>query len=102
MVLTKNKMFATLKKIDPERKSQNGNTYIRIYLELESGGFVMTDLCEGFRNFRRWEPVLFAGRGTKIEGVCLIGPTKVDADSKIRIIQEPLPEQNRFLIESLK
>lgn len=84
-------MKAKIKKVNKPRFSRNGDVqFQRLNLELEDGTFAMTDLVSSFRNFARWKPIIAAGEGTTIEGVRLLNPKKVDADSQVKIWQAPL------------
>ncbi len=87
-------MKARITKILEQKYSRTENVYFRIYLRLETGEFAITDVVPTYRNFKFWQPVMKAGVGTIIGGVFLkegYGKTlKVDADSEVFIIQEPL------------
>jgi len=87
-------MKAKIIKILEQKYSRTENVYFRIYLRLETGEFAITDVVPTYRNFKFWQPVMKAGVGTTIGGVFLkegYGKTlKVNADSEVFIIQEPL------------
>ena len=84
-------MTAKITKIDPLKMSRNGKVgYIRVYFELQDGGWAITDLVPTFRNFKRWQGLLSRGPGATIDGVRLIGPAKVDADSEVTLWQDVL------------
>lgn len=84
-----------LTKINKPRFSRNGDQFFqRIHLQLETGAHAMTDLVSSFRNFANWKPVIDAGPGTWMDGVELLDPKKVNADSAIRIIKPPLTDPN--------
>ncbi len=95
-------MKAKLKKMDYPKYSRNGYvSFRRIYFELEDGSWAATDLVPSFRNYKWWEPVINSGIGTVIGGVFLKDGyrDKINADSQVFIIQEPLlkepkPEQD--------
>jgi len=90
---------AKITKIEQLKGSRNwdGSLYYRLkfLVKTENGGmvFAMTDIVPGYRNFPWWEPVIKAGPGTVIGGVYLkegFKPCKVDADSQVFIVHEPL------------
>lgn len=91
-------MKAKLKKMDHPRFSRNGDSFFqRIYFMLDDGRFAITDLVSSYRNFKWWEPVIKAGIGTTIGGVFLKddhkGFARINADSQIFIIQQPLVKE---------
>ena len=87
-------MNATIKKIDKTKYSRNGEVkFQRVYFELEDGSFAITDLVSTYRNYKRWEKILKSGIGTKIAGVGLKEPGKVNADSEVYLIQPTLTAQ---------
>ncbi len=93
-------MTAKLKKMDMPKYSRNGNVcFRRLYFELEDGNFAVTDLVPSFRNFKWWEPVIKSGIGTVIGGVFLKDgyKDKINADSQVFIVQEPLVKNHTSL-----
>lgn len=72
-------MIAEVIKILPYQKSVNGNSYMRIFLKTDDGSFLKTDICPGFRNFKRWRKV--ARVGNKLANLKLKDAWTVDADS---------------------
>lgn len=100
-------MKAKITKINQPRISRNNDVaFHRIHLQLEDGSHAMTDLVSSYRNFAWWKPVIQAGVGTWVDGAVLINPKKVDADSRVRIIQAPVipqgvsPEPDQFSVRS--
>lgn len=84
-------MEAIIRKIGNLKSSRNGNVYFRrISFILEDGSWAMTDLISSYRNYARWKPIIEAGIGTKIRGVFEKSKGKIDADSLVEIIQEPI------------
>lgn len=72
-------------KIHPAKKVKGShNYYKRIEFKIVGGGWAKTDIVGGFRNSRRWQPVLLHGIGTIVHNLKLKG-NQVDADSFIRI-----------------
>ena len=93
-------MLAQLTKIHEAQLSRNGNvSFTRIDLKLADGSFAQTDLVKSYRNYARWRPIIKAGVGTWIDGVLLISPNKVNADSKVMIYQDKLPFAKELSIE---
>ena len=95
-------MTAILKKMDTPKYSRNGKVcFRRLYFELEDGNWAATDLVPSFRNYKWWEPVVKSGIGTEIGGVFLKDGyrDKINADSQVYIIQEPLIKQPQPEIE---
>jgi hypothetical protein len=98
-------MKAKLKRIDVPKYSRNGDVcFRRIYFELEDGNWAMTDLIPSFRNYKWWEPIIKSGVGTVIGGVFLKDGyrDKINADSQVFIVQEPLVKDNTRQIEFQK
>lgn len=107
-------MVGIIKKIDPIKRSRNGGQcFIRIYFEMDDGGWAETDVVPTFRNYKKWKPIIESGIGTKVDGLILIRGrgTRVNADSNVRIYQpnllqreltaeEKMEETKRVLIES--
>lgn len=60
-------MKATIEKILPFKKSVNGNSYLRIFMLLEDGRFVKTDICPDYRNYLRWKRIARLGNKIRIE-----------------------------------
>ncbi len=90
---------AKITKIEQLKGSRNwdGSLYYRLKFQVKTEDgrsvFAMSDIVPGYRNFPWWEPVIKAGPGTVIGGVYLkenYKPYKVDADSQVFIIHEPL------------
>lgn len=80
-------MTGTIKKIWPATLGQSGKIYQRIEFTLADGKWAQTYLCQSFRNFAGWKPVLKEGLvldnlKVKAEGV-------IDADSKPHIFTLP-------------
>ena len=79
-------------RIDPARKSRNGDTsYIRVCFRLwgETDEFAKTDVCGRFRNRPKWDEIIKKGVGTKIIGWVLMPnkkPQTINADSNIKIL----------------
>jgi hypothetical protein len=89
-------MTAKLKRMDQPKYSRNGKVcFQRLYFELEDGSWAATDLVPSYRNYKWWEPVIKSGIGTEIGGVFLKDnyPNKINADSQVYIVQEPLLKQ---------
>ncbi|MDZ4205779.1 MAG: hypothetical protein U1C12_00975 [Patescibacteria group bacterium] len=87
-------MKAKITKLNKPRISRNGDVaFHRVHMQLQDGSHAMTDLVSSFRNFNNWKPILQAGPGTWIDGVDLINPKKVNADSQVRIIQAPVIQE---------
>jgi len=76
-------------KIHPAKLSINKDTtYIRLDIMLPDGTFSKTDVCQSYRNYARWKPIIASGVGTKITGLIIghnVKPYTVDADSPVRI-----------------
>lgn len=84
--------------MDYPKYSRNGDVaFRRIYFELEDGSWAATDLVPSFRNYKWWEPVVKSGIGTVIGGVFLKDGyrDKINADSQVFIIQEPLLKESK-------
>jgi len=87
-------MNGEITKIDQWKESRNEDTnYARIGIKLESGTYVMTDICSNYRNYRNWADILVAGVGTKVDGLKYmvykdgqIDLGKINADSPVKII----------------
>jgi hypothetical protein len=89
-------MNAQLIGIGQPRLSRNGDVnYYRIKLVLDNGSFVMTDIVPAYRNWKYWKPVLVAGRGTWMKGIKMLYEGKVDADSRVKIIEAPKPPKEK-------
>lgn len=89
-------MTAKLKKMDTPKYSRNGKVcFQRLYFELEDGSWAATDLVPSYRNYKWWEPVIKSGIGTEIGGIFLKDGyrDKINADSQVYIVQEPLIKQ---------
>lgn len=85
-------MKAKITKIQELTMSKNQDVaYKRLHFQLEDGSHAMTDIVPKYRNYSWWKPVIEAGVGTWIDNVSLMNPGKVNADSRINIIQAPLP-----------
>ena len=85
-------MLAKLTKIHDPQRSYNGDvSFVRIDLKLADGSFAQTDLVKSYRNYARWRPIIKSGVGIWIDGISLISPNKVNADSKVKIYQDKLP-----------
>lgn len=84
-------MIGTVKKIDPPKISKRGMIeYKRIHIELEDGNWAMTDIISTFRNYQYWEPVIEFGVGAILDGLILLGKSKINADSPVKIIGKKL------------
>jgi len=87
-------MRAKITDISPMKFSRNGDVcFQRLKFQLEDGSFAMTDIVSTYRNYRWWKPVIEKGVGTWLSNVFLKAGSKVkkvDADSQVCIIQEPL------------
>ena len=89
-------MKAKITKVNKPRFSRNGDVfYQRVHFQLQDGRFAMTDLVSSFRNFAWWKPIIESGPGTILDKVDLKDesygkPFKVDADSRVEIIQPTL------------
>lgn len=80
-------MKAELIKIHQQKNSYNNDVkFIRLNFKLEDGTFAMTDVVPTFRNFSMWKPIIAKGVGAKINGITLINPKKVNADSSVYLI----------------
>ena len=52
-------MEGQITKIEKLAKSHNkGQSFIRVHFRLANGQWAKTDLVPGFRNFKRWKPLL--------------------------------------------
>ena len=74
-------MTGEILEIHPPKLSRNGNTYIRITFTLNNGKWAKTDVCPNFRNYKRWKPIIEAGKGTFIRGLIVRNDGEINADS---------------------
>lgn len=74
-------MTGEILEIHPPKLSRNGNTYIRITFTLANGKWAKTDVCPNFRNYKRWKPIIQAGKGTFIRGLIVRNDGEINADS---------------------
>lgn len=74
-------MTGEILEIHPPKLSRNGNTYIRITFNLSNGKWAKTDVCPNFRNYKRWKPIIEAGKGTFIRGLIVRNDGEINADS---------------------
>lgn len=74
-------MTGEVLEIHAPKLSRNGNTFIRITFNLSNGKWAKTDVCPNYRNYKRWKPVIEAGKGTFIRGLIVRGDSEVNADS---------------------
>lgn len=79
-------MIYEIIKILPEKKSNNGNTYIRVEFIDENKKFFKMDLCREFRNFPRWQPLLKVG--IRVMGVIEKDKMTIDADSRPTLVRD--------------
>ena len=78
--LTNKNLIAEIIKIIPPKKSRNEDTaYTRIEFLTEDGKFVKTDICEIYRNYRRWKRI--ARVGVRLANLRMRDWWTVDADS---------------------
>jgi hypothetical protein len=106
-------MIAFVHKIHPNKYSRNGNIFTRIEFMSDEGKWFKTDVCQDYRNYSRWIPVIEAGVGTKLDGLQVRNDSEVNGDSYPKIIgkgnpalvgtapvekkEEPKPEQQSLI-----
>jgi len=81
-------MIAKVIKVDPLKESRAEKSFKRVYFILETGKWAMMDIVPEYRNFKRWSSIIdLVERGYEIfvEGIILMQPGKVDADSPVEI-----------------
>ena len=74
-------MTGEVLQIHEPKISRNGNTFIRITFTLANGEWAKTDVCPNYRNYKRWKPVIEAGKGTFIRGLIVRSNGEINADS---------------------
>lgn len=82
---------ATITRIDSKKKG-NGAEFKRVYFKPEpgKGTWCKTDLCDTYRNYSRWKPLLTVGN--ELGGLTLKDPRTVDADCRPFLIRKPPPD----------
>lgn len=73
-------MRGTITKIDPVKRSQNGNGYIRLHFKTQIGQWSKTDVCPDYRNYNIWKPFMIVG--TELDNLKMKDRITIDADSK--------------------
>lgn len=77
-------MNGEITKIDPVKKSANGNAFIRVYFKIEGKDWYKTDICPDYRNYARWKPLLKVGN--MLSGLEAKGDTTINADSWPKLV----------------
>jgi hypothetical protein len=72
-------MRATIANIHESKVGTDGVKYVRVEFMTPEGGWYKTDLCSGYRNWKRWKDHLEIG--VTLEGLELKGANTVNADS---------------------
>jgi hypothetical protein len=83
-------MIAEIQKIDRFKKSRTEAFYVRVHFKTERHKYAQTDLVSTYRNYDRWRDLLVVGN--VLGGLDMIGPSKIDGDSRPRLIKAaPVP-----------